>query len=120
MSSTNVHSDPYIVCGDIKFIARGQPIVIMQKHNKKGELLAGKGPSILEVIKGTNTVIPAAEGIAAKNDKGLGAIAICRDGTNIKDMDITDVTVVKIGKIETIEQAIKEREARASNVRIDR
>ena len=68
MSSTNVHSreDKHIVGGSINFTPNEKEPVNMRQFNEKGEPLAGKGPSIIEVKEGPNAVISAQNNIVVK------------------------------------------------------
>lgn len=117
MSSTNVHSNPYIVGGDTNFTENEKQPVNMQQYNEKGEPSAGEGPSRLEVIEGPNTEIVASDNIVARDDEKnneVKARAICKDGTNIKNMEISDITVVMVGQIAAFKQAIDKRKAKTS------
>ena len=73
MSSTNVHSNMHIVGGSTSFSEDEKEPVNMQKYNQKGEPLAGKGPSVIEVVQGEKAVISVQSNVVVKdNNKVVG------------------------------------------------
>ena len=71
MRSTNVPSNKYVVGGDTKFTGEEKEPVKMEQYNEKGEPLAGKGPTRLQVVKGQNAVIQVQPNIVIKDGKNV-------------------------------------------------
>ena len=69
MRSTNVPSNKYVVGGDTKFTGEEKEPVEMRQYNEKGEPLAGKGPTRIEVIQGPNAVMQVQDNIVVKEGK---------------------------------------------------
>lgn len=114
MSSTNVHSNSYIVGGDTRLTENEKEPVEMRQYNEKKEPLAGEGPSRLEVLEGPRTEIIASEGIAVKDKGSIEAIASCNKKVDTRNLKISDITVVNFGYFATIKQAIDELKTRTS------
>lgn len=120
MNSTNGHSNPCLVGGDVNFTGQEKQPVEMRQFNEKREPLAGKGPSRLKVEIGPNTEIPANDSITARdenNHERVEARATCKEGTNykdLKDLNISQVAIVMVGRIAAIKQALDEQQAEKS------
>lgn len=116
MSSTNVHSnqDKHICCGQ----------TIPKEPEENLEMppqSAGRGPTVIEVLEGPNTEIPASDNITARDENDhekIGARAICDDGTdynNLDNLNIKQVVVVMVGQIAAVKQALDEQKAKKSS-----
>lgn len=100
MSSTNVHSNPCIVGGDTNFTGLEKQPVEMRQYNEKGEPLAGKGPSRLEIKEGPNTEILTSNNIVVKDENKI----IGRATTDGKVLSGSVRTVKKALQIEDMEK----------------
>ena len=106
MSSTNVHSNLHIVGGQT---IPGEPNEVLEMPPQA----SGMGPAKIEVIKGEKAEISVQDNIVARDENGTKPRAICKQGTEINNMDIKDIVIVMCGPISAFQQAI-ESKAKAS------
>ena len=103
MSSTNVHSNPYLCGGDTRGINPKQGIEIPPKAS-------GRGPSRLAVVEGEKAEIPAWSNISVRDGKKVEARATLNDySKSLDSLQESDIKDVLVGDMKKIVQAIKKQ-----------